>query len=99
MSERLRVDPIDLHMSCDHLDMHHAEFTQAHAAADGDIEAAQSGWIGSSAAALQAKFAEWQEVTTRLQADIEFHSASIRTAAKGYVATDTSGGQALAKQL
>jgi hypothetical protein len=61
MAKDLRVDPIDLRLSSDHMDMHHTEVSTAHVAANGDIEAAQAGWVGASAAALQAKFAEWQE--------------------------------------
>jgi len=99
MSKQLNVDPVDLHMSSDHLDMHHAELTEAHAAADADIEAAQSGWVGSSAAALQAKFGEWQGTTTRLQGDIASHSETIRRAAEGYTATDADSGQSLDKHL
>jgi hypothetical protein len=59
MAERVRVDPIDLHMSSAHMDMHHAELSAAHIAAKGAIEKAQVGRAGTSAAALQAKFADW----------------------------------------
>jgi hypothetical protein len=38
MAERVRVDPIDLHMSSAHMDMRHAELSAAHIAANGAIE-------------------------------------------------------------
>ena len=63
MADHLRVDPIDLSMSSDHMDMHHGELLAAHTAANGTIEEAQTGWVGASAAALQSKLAEWQAVT------------------------------------
>jgi hypothetical protein len=65
MAERVRVDPVDLRMSSAHMEMHHAELSAAHLAANGAIEEAQAGWVGTSAAALQAKFAEWQAATAK----------------------------------
>jgi WXG100 family type VII secretion target len=70
MADHLKVDPIDLHMSAAHMDVHHADLRAVHAAADGAIEGAQAGWVGASAAALQSKMAEWQATTTRLCGDI-----------------------------
>ena len=34
MGSSLKVDPLDLHMSSDHMDVHHADLTAAHTAAD-----------------------------------------------------------------
>ncbi|MCH9729390.1 MAG: WXG100 family type VII secretion target [Actinomycetia bacterium] len=98
-AERLRVDPIDLHLSSDHLDVHHAEFQAAHASADSDIEAAQRGWVGTSAAALQAKFVEWQAVTAQLSSDVEAHGSAFRAAARGYTTTDTDNAGSLDAQI
>ncbi|MBN3508333.1 WXG100 family type VII secretion target [Mycolicibacterium septicum] len=99
MAEHLEVDPVDLHMSSDHMDMHHADLAAAHAAADADIEAAQSGWVGASAAALQAKFAEWQAASQEMQADVAAHGTAFRAAANGYTTVDTEGSEAIEKRL
>lgn len=95
MPEPLRVDPIDLHMSADHMNVHHADMRTAHADADGDIEAAQTGWVGASAAALQSKFAEWQSDTEKLCGAIAHHERAFRTAAHSYQGLDETKAQAI----
>lgn len=99
MVDHLKVDPIDLHLSSDHMDMHHADLRAAHAAADADMEAAQGSWIGASAAALQAKMAQWQDTTEQLCGDISVHGDAFRAAASSYTTTDADGAQALDEQL
>ncbi|OBI81118.1 WXG100 family type VII secretion target [Mycobacterium sp. E740] len=91
----LEVDPIDLRMSSDHLDMHHSELSAAHTAADGAIEEAQAGWVGTSAAALQAKFAEWQDTTATMTRDLAAHGEAFRAAAAGYETVDGTSAAAL----
>ncbi len=93
--DELKVNPVDLHMSADHMDMHDAELRAAHAAADGVIEGAQTGWVGASASALQSKVAEWQATTTRLSGDIAAHGAAYRMAANGYGHNDADAAEAL----
>ncbi|MGH3642245.1 MAG: WXG100 family type VII secretion target [Mycobacterium sp.] len=95
MSDRLKVDPIDLHMSSDHMDVHHTELQAAHGASDGVIEGAQAGWVGASALALQARMAEWQATTTQLCGDIAAHGAAYRAAANGYAQNDSEAAEAL----
>lgn len=90
MTQNLEVDPIDLRMSSDHMDMHHSELLAAHATADSAIEEAQAGWVGSSAIALQAKFAEWQGDTARMAEDIAAHGEAFRSAAADYETVDSS---------
>lgn len=80
MPEPLKVDPIDLHMSADHMGVHHADLRAAHTGADSNIEAAQAGWVGTSAAALKAKLAEWQATTEELCGSIADHERAFRTA-------------------
>jgi WXG100 family type VII secretion target len=99
MADHLKVDPVDLHISSDHMDMHHVELQAAHAAADGAIEGAQTGWVGASAAALQSKMAQWQATTTRLCGDIASHGAAYRTAAELYTQNDTDSGGALDREV
>ncbi len=99
MGDRVQVDPIDLRMSSDHMDMHHAELLGAHTAADGAIEEAQAGWVGASAAALQARLVEWQAATARLCGDIAAHGDAFRAAAAGYETTDTDSAEKLNDEL
>ena len=86
-------------MSSDHMDMHHAELRAAHAAADSDIAHAQAGWVGASAAALQAKIAEWQTTTEQLTGDIAAHGAAYRAAANGYTDNDSNAAEAMGHTL
>jgi uncharacterized protein YukE len=95
MADPVKVDPIDLRMSSDHMDMHHSELLAAH----GAIEEAQVGWVGASAAALQTKLADWQAVTTELCGDIGAHGEAFRSAAAGYESTDTDSAEKLDRQL
>ncbi|WP_343598780.1 WXG100 family type VII secretion target [Mycobacterium sp.] len=88
MAEELRVDPVDLHLSADHMSVHHANLRAAHAGADSDIDSAQAGCVGASAAALQAKLAEWQEATEQLCGSIAEHEQGFRVAGRQYTAAD-----------
>ena len=95
----LEVDPIDLHASAAHMEMHRADLLAAHTTANDAIDAARSGWVGASGAALQAKFAEWQSATERMAGDIAAHGAAFQNAATGYVTTDEDGADALDQQF
>lgn len=99
MADHLKVDPTDLRMSSDHMDMHHTELQAAHAAADSTIEEAQAGWVGASAAALQSKLAEWQAETTKLCGNIAAHGEAFRAAATGYQTIETDSAEKLDRQL
>lgn len=99
MAKPLDVDPIDLRMSAEHMDMHHGELSAAHVAANGEIEAAQVGWIGASGAALLAKFAAWQEATVTMATDIAAHGAAFQSAAEEYAATDQTSAEDIDKTL
>jgi WXG100 family type VII secretion target len=97
--EPLEVDPIDLHISAGHMSVHHADLRAAHAEADSDIEGAQAGWVGTSAAALQAKLAEWQATTEQLCGNIADHEQAFRAAAQKYTTVDGESADHLNDQL
>jgi WXG100 family type VII secretion target len=99
VAKQLEVDPVDLRMSSDHMDMHHSELSAVHDAANGAIEEAQAGWVGTSAAALQARFAEWQAETVTLTGDIAAHGAAYRAAADSYTGDDSAAAEALDRAL
>lgn len=99
MAKPLRVDPVDLQMSADHIAVHCAEFRAAHADTDADIEAAQPGWVGTSASALRANFVEWQAATTQLSSAMEAHGVALRAAAQSYTTTDSGNAVSLDSQF
>ncbi|GLP76369.1 hypothetical protein TUM20983_34790 [Mycobacterium antarcticum] len=99
MPKDLEVDPIDLRMSADHMDMHHADLTAAHTTADADIESAQAGWVGASGAALLAKLADWQQATGVMTADIASHGAAFQSAAAEYASVDETSADDLNNRL
>lgn len=95
MAGTVKVDPIDLRMSANHLAMHSEDLRTAHAEADADIEATQAGWVGASATAMQTKLAQWQEFTARICADLDTHQDNFHAAAAAYEATDTGGAETI----
>jgi len=97
--EPLKIDPVDLHVSADHLGVHHADLQAAHAEAGGDIEGAQAGWVGASAAALRAKLGEWQATTEQLCGGIADHEQAFRTAGSRYQRVDGESADTLDDQL
>jgi WXG100 family type VII secretion target len=99
VADHMKVEPVDLHMSSDHMDMHHAELLAAHTAANGAIEEAQAGWVGASAAVLQSKLAEWQAATAQLCGEIAAHGEAFRNAAAGYQTIDTDSAEKLNDQI
>lgn len=99
MPEPLEFDPADLHVSANHMGVHHADLRAAHAKADSDIDAAQTGWIGASAAALQTKLAEWQATTEQLCGSIADHEQAFRAAGKTYETVDGESADNLDDQL
>lgn len=99
MPEPLRVDPVDLHVSANHMNVHHADLRAAHAEADNDIEAAQTGRVGASAAALQAKLAEWQATTGQLCGSIAEHEQAFRAARDAYQVVDGQSADDINDQL
>lgn len=53
------------------------DLASAHLASDNRIVAAQSGWVGSSGAALQAKTATWLEASRRLVTRLGDHATDL----------------------
>lgn len=88
MPESLKVDPTHLFMSADHLDMREAEHTEAHRVANANVEAATSGWVGTSGASLQEKLTHLQSVTTHIRGELEHHRDAFRTVGNRYQTID-----------
>ncbi|ORW02543.1 hypothetical protein AWC14_06355 [Mycobacterium kyorinense] len=88
-----------LHISAEQMNVHHADLRAAHAAADSDIEGAQSGWVGASAAALQAKLAEWQATTEKLCGSMADHEQAFRAARAAYLKVDGESADDIDDQI
>ena len=69
-----RVDIEALAASAAHVAGQGDDLASAHLASDNRIASAQSGWVGSSAAALQARAAAWLETSRRLLTNVGDHA-------------------------
>lgn len=97
MPEPLKVVPADLHAAADHLDMHQADITEKHAAANADIADAALGWIGSSGEALKALIPVLQAQTKGLTEDLADHSYGLRTIGHNYHNMDENQAEYIIK--
>ncbi|WP_019970594.1 WXG100 family type VII secretion target [Mycobacterium sp. 141] len=88
MSKSLKVDPTHLLMSADHLDMHEAEHTQVHDSANADIDAASSGWVGSSGEAIKDKIGHLQTVANHISNELSHHRDAFRHIGHKYETLD-----------
>ncbi len=72
-----RVDIEALAASAAHVADQGDDLASAHLASDNRIASAQSGWVGSSAAALQARTAAWLETSRRLLTGVGDHALNL----------------------
>jgi uncharacterized protein YukE len=72
-----RVDLAALAASAAHVAGLGEDLAMAHLASDNRIAAAQSGWVGASAVALNTKAAEWLQVSRRLLARLGDHALDL----------------------
>lgn len=91
MPEPLRVNPTDLFLSANHLEAHHGDHTQVHEAANTAIESSSAGWVGTSAAALQAKMADLQAITSHISGELAHHRDAFHQIGHGYENMDEDG--------
>ena len=92
MGDELRVEPATLHASAGEIDVSADDLRAQHGSAHGRISAAQVGWIGTSAAALAAKAAQWEEESAAHYAELVKHGHNFRAAAASYLDTDSGAG-------
>lgn len=74
---------------------HGESMATAHAAADGRIESAQTGWQGTSAAALAVKSAAWATTTGTLLTRMSDHAQGLHTGAQGYAEGEERSSQTM----
>lgn len=92
MGDNLEVDPVAARMAGEHLDTHATDFLAGHAAAHERIAAAESGFIGESAAALAELMEHWKDESAAHHRELSEHADKFRTAADKYETTDTGAG-------
>lgn len=86
----LRVNPPDIHQSGMEIGDIAATMKSAFVDCDARINSAQSGWVGSSAAALTSMAAEWLQATNDHDQSLIEHSDNFIAAAKKYGRVDES---------
>ena len=88
MADRIRVTPEDLLVSGTQVKGHADDVEAGHAASDASIYAAQAGLVGSSAAAMEAKLAQWRRTTVQLTNRLTEHAQALTAGAGDYRETD-----------
>jgi WXG100 family type VII secretion target len=88
MADRIRVRPEDLLISGAQIKGQADGVEAGHAASDANIYAAQAGMVGSSAAAMEAKLAQWQRTTVALTNRLTEHAQALTTGAIEYGDSD-----------
>ncbi|WP_292991060.1 WXG100 family type VII secretion target [Mycobacterium sp.] len=73
----IRVDIEALAGSAAHVAGQGEDLATAHMSSDDRIATAQSGWVGSSGAALQTRTAAWLETSRRLLTNVGDHALSL----------------------
>ena len=91
----LRVDPAEVLVAADHVDVAADGLRSDHGSAHTRIGAAKSGWIGSSATALAATAAKWEEDSARHYGELIGRVEALRSAASMYASTDSQEGAAI----
>jgi uncharacterized protein YukE len=91
----LRVVIEDLVGSAVAVNGHGEDLAAAYAAADGRLEAAQSGWQGRSAAALGVVTARWAEDGRQLVTRLGEHADQLCGCAREFGQQDAGGADAL----
>lgn len=86
--DALSIEPERLRMSADRMDAHRAEHIATHSATNATIEAASSGWVGSSAAALQAKMTDWAAQSLHIENELTHYRDAFDSCGHAYTTTD-----------
>ena len=84
----LRAMPEHLMVAGVSLTNHGENMASTHALADARTEAAQAGWQGLSAVAMQARSQEWLATTNTLLTQLSHHAQWLHLGAQTYVAME-----------
>jgi WXG100 family type VII secretion target len=87
-SDRFSVDLEALAGSAAHVAGQGEDLATAHLSSDNRIAAAQSGWVGDSAAALQVRTTTWLETSRRLLTRVGEHALNLNNDGIDFAATE-----------
>ncbi len=87
-SDRLRVDSEALAASAAHVAGQGEDLATAHLSSDNRFAAAQSGWVGNSAAALQERTSAWLETSRALLSRVGEQALNLSNDAIHFAATE-----------
>lgn len=93
----LRVNLEDMVGSAVHVGGQGEDLAAAHLESDNLIESAQSGWQGTSAAAISTKMAAWSQTSSQILTRISDHAQGLHTAAQGFATNEEANSQKLAE--
>ena len=93
--EKFRVDLEALGSSAAHVTGQGEDLASAHLSSDNRIVAAQSGWVGSSAAALHTRTATWLEASRRLVTRVGDHATDLNQDGIDFVAMERDHAEQL----
>ena len=85
-----RVDLEALASSAAHVTGQGEDLASAHMSSDDQLVVAQSGWVGSSATALNAKTAAWLETSRRLVTDVGDHATDFHNDGRSFAEMEQS---------
>ncbi|WIM86637.1 WXG100 family type VII secretion target [Candidatus Mycobacterium wuenschmannii] len=90
-----RVDLEALASSAAHITGQGEDLATAHVSSDDQLVAAQAGWVGSSATALNAKTAAWVQTSRRLVTDVGNHATDFHNDGHSFAEMERSHVQQL----
>jgi uncharacterized protein YukE len=93
--EKFQIDLEALVGSAAHVNGQGEDLATAHLASDNRITAAQSGWVGASAAALHTRAATWLETSRRLLTRVGGHALDLNNDGIGFAALERQNADKL----
>ncbi|MDA3642357.1 hypothetical protein, partial [Mycobacterium xenopi] len=93
--DELRVDLETLAYSAAHAHGQGEDLAIAHVSSNNRMEAAQTGWVGSSAAALNARLTAWLTTSQALLTMVGEHALSLHNDARDFAAMERANAEKL----
>ncbi|MDO3167413.1 WXG100 family type VII secretion target [Mycobacteroides abscessus subsp. abscessus] len=84
----LNVRPEHLHMSANAMEKHRTEHVETHKTTNAAIEAGSSGWVGSSAKALQSKMTDWAAQSLHVENELTHYRDAFDKCGYAFQTTD-----------
>jgi uncharacterized protein YukE len=93
--EKFQIDLEALVSSAAHVDGQGEDLATAHLSSDNRMAAAQSGWVGASAAALHNRAAAWLETSRRLLTRVGGHALQLNNDGIDFAAMEHQSAEKL----